>query len=115
MTHRFTQEIMGQWLNALPRPGSPAAIRAAVELVVGCSVASLTEDSKRVAVDVEIEGPTMAAAREAAALAQIQIPAGIAFSWIPAGDAARELEREAQGAAPDWRPADLMPEDFYAR
>lgn len=23
--------------------------------------------------------------------------------------------REAQGVAPDWRPGDLMPEDYWAR
>ena len=97
------------------RPGSRAAIEHAAGNVPGCRVVSFTEDMDRHSVEVEIEGPTMEAVREVEDWAKGQIPAGVAFSWIPAGEAARELEREALGAAPDWRPGDLMPEDYWAR
>jgi hypothetical protein len=98
-----------------PRPGTRGAIEAAIASVPECRAVSFTETPEYFAVEVEIEGPTMAAVRLAASLAEDQVLAGVAFSWIPAGEAARELEREAQGVAPDWRPGDLMPEDYFAR
>lgn len=96
------------------QPNSRDAIEHAIATVPECRVVSFMEYARGFAVEVEIQGPTMAAVRSAAALAKGQIAAGIAFSWIPAGEAARELEREAIGGEIDWRPTSTIPEDLYA-
>jgi hypothetical protein len=93
---------------------SRGGIKVAIASVPGCCAVSFDEDPERHAFEVEIEGPTMAAVRAAAAIAEERIAAGVAFSWIPAGEAARELKRESI-TDPDWRPATIMPEDFYAK
>jgi hypothetical protein len=89
-------------------------LEAAAASTTGVTRATATEDHDTHAVEIEIEAETLAAAEWGATRALAACPAGIGLTWLPAGPAAEEALAKALGGEIDWRPGDLMPEDFWA-
>lgn len=82
--------------------------------VDGVTRVAITEDWIDHSVELEIEAYSLETAERAAEYARDYVAAGIVMTWIPAGYAAVEALARWAPDVIDWRPTDLLPEDFDA-